>query len=165
LLSYIFVGGYNKRLIRVRQTWQSEGYGFVEFFSHALAEKALQDFYGHVMPNPDPCNMILVVQESSVHCSTLHLNEIVNLYFFYLKFLKFQVEGSRFVLLSVAMEDPGLRFSTLCRLIWRDGSWTTLLPFSIILCCRYWTVLPVLKYCFSYDTTINNFIFTTKEQM
>jgi hypothetical protein len=87
------------------------------------------------------------------------------LIFFYLKFLKFQVEGSRFVLLSVAMEDPGLRFSTLCRLIWRDGSWTTLLPFSIILCCRYWTVLPVLKYCFSYDTTINNFIFTMKEQM
>jgi len=41
------------KVIRNRQTGQSEGYGFVEFFSHASAEKALQNFTGHVMPNTD----------------------------------------------------------------------------------------------------------------
>ncbi|CAD6260709.1 unnamed protein product [Miscanthus lutarioriparius] len=41
------------KVIRNRQTGQSEGYGFVEFFSHASAEKALQNFIGHVMPNTD----------------------------------------------------------------------------------------------------------------
>jgi RNA recognition motif-containing protein len=41
------------KVIRNRQTGQSEGYGFVEFFSHASAEKALQSFTGHVMPNTD----------------------------------------------------------------------------------------------------------------
>lgn len=83
--------------------------------------------------------------------------------YLFLKFLLVQVEVSRFLLSNVAMEDPVLRFNTLCRLTWRDGSWTILFPFSIILCCRYWTVLPVLKYCFSYDTTINSFIFSMKD--
>jgi RNA recognition motif-containing protein len=41
------------KVIRNRQTGQSEGYGFVEFFSHASADKALQNFTGHVMPNTD----------------------------------------------------------------------------------------------------------------
>ncbi|KAL6650805.1 hypothetical protein ACP70R_009730 [Stipagrostis hirtigluma subsp. patula] len=41
------------KVIRNRQTGQSEGYGFVEFYSHASAEKALQNFTGHVMPNTD----------------------------------------------------------------------------------------------------------------
>ena len=83
--------------------------------------------------------------------------------FLSLKFQLVQVEGSRFVLWRVAMEDPVLRFSTLCRLTWRDGSWITLLPFSIILCCRYWTVFPVLKYCFSCAININNSMFSMRE--
>uniref|UniRef100_A0A0D3F6P5 RRM domain-containing protein n=1 Tax=Oryza barthii TaxID=65489 RepID=A0A0D3F6P5_9ORYZ len=41
------------KVIRNRQTGQSEGYGFVEFYSHGSAEKALQNFTGHVMPNTD----------------------------------------------------------------------------------------------------------------
>jgi RNA recognition motif-containing protein len=41
------------KVIRNRQTGQSEGYGFVEFYSHTSAEKALQNFTGHVMPNTD----------------------------------------------------------------------------------------------------------------
>ncbi|XP_072991353.1 polyadenylate-binding protein RBP47-like [Typha latifolia] len=41
------------KVIRNKQTGQSEGYGFVEFYSHAAAEKVLQNFSGHVMPNTD----------------------------------------------------------------------------------------------------------------
>ncbi|KAF0890309.1 hypothetical protein E2562_002721 [Oryza meyeriana var. granulata] len=41
------------KVIRNRQTGQSEGYGFVEFYSHGSAEKALQNFSGHMMPNTD----------------------------------------------------------------------------------------------------------------
>ncbi|KAG8082211.1 hypothetical protein GUJ93_ZPchr0014g46817 [Zizania palustris] len=41
------------KVIRNRQTGQSEGYGFVEFYSHGSAEKALQNFTGHMMPNTD----------------------------------------------------------------------------------------------------------------
>uniref|UniRef100_A0A0E0K1D7 RRM domain-containing protein n=1 Tax=Oryza punctata TaxID=4537 RepID=A0A0E0K1D7_ORYPU len=41
------------KVIRNRHSGVSEGYGFVEFFSHASAEKALQNFSGHVMPNTD----------------------------------------------------------------------------------------------------------------
>ncbi|WVZ74951.1 hypothetical protein U9M48_023064 [Paspalum notatum var. saurae] len=43
----------NIKVIRNRHSGVSEGYGFVEFFSHASAEKALQNFSGHVMPNTD----------------------------------------------------------------------------------------------------------------
>ncbi|KAL0909611.1 hypothetical protein M5K25_020495 [Dendrobium thyrsiflorum] len=41
------------KVIRNKQTGQSEGYGFVEFFTHAAAEKVLQTFNGHLMPNAD----------------------------------------------------------------------------------------------------------------
>ncbi|KAJ8501227.1 hypothetical protein OPV22_011779 [Ensete ventricosum] len=39
------------KVIRNKQTGQSEGYGFVEFNSHATAEKVLQSFGSHLMPN------------------------------------------------------------------------------------------------------------------
>uniref|UniRef100_A0A1D1YNZ7 Polyadenylate-binding protein RBP47 n=1 Tax=Anthurium amnicola TaxID=1678845 RepID=A0A1D1YNZ7_9ARAE len=41
------------KVIRNKQTGQSEGYGFVEFHSHAAAEKILQTFSGMIMPNTD----------------------------------------------------------------------------------------------------------------
>ncbi|CAL9183833.1 unnamed protein product [Musa hybrid cultivar] len=41
------------KVIRNKQTGQSEGYGFVEFHSHATAEKILQSFSGHLMPTTD----------------------------------------------------------------------------------------------------------------
>ncbi|KAK9166499.1 hypothetical protein Scep_001690 [Stephania cephalantha] len=40
------------KVIRNKQTGQPEGYGFVEFFSHATAEKVLQTYNGN-MPNTD----------------------------------------------------------------------------------------------------------------
>ncbi|THG06247.1 hypothetical protein TEA_025836 [Camellia sinensis var. sinensis] len=36
-----------------KQTGQSEGYGFIEFLSHAAAEKVLQSFNGTTMPNTE----------------------------------------------------------------------------------------------------------------
>ncbi|CAN0846666.1 Polyadenylate-binding protein RBP47 [Linum grandiflorum] len=41
------------KVIRNKQTGQSEGYGFVEFYSHATAEKVLQTYNGCAMPNTD----------------------------------------------------------------------------------------------------------------
>ncbi|KAG6711453.1 hypothetical protein I3842_05G054000 [Carya illinoinensis] len=41
------------KVIRNKQTGQSEGYGFVEFFSHSTAEKVLQSYNGAVMPNTE----------------------------------------------------------------------------------------------------------------
>ncbi|KAK1277222.1 Polyadenylate-binding protein RBP47 [Acorus gramineus] len=41
------------KVIRNKQTGHSEGYGFVEFHSHAAAEKVLQTYNGTVMPNTD----------------------------------------------------------------------------------------------------------------
>lgn len=41
------------KVIRNKQTGQSEGYGFVEFYSRATAEKVLQNFNGTMMPNAD----------------------------------------------------------------------------------------------------------------
>ncbi|GAU30351.1 hypothetical protein TSUD_57620 [Trifolium subterraneum] len=41
------------KVIRNKQTGQSEGYGFVEFYSRAMAEKVLQNFNGTMMPNTD----------------------------------------------------------------------------------------------------------------
>lgn len=41
------------KVIRSKQTGQSEGYGFVEFYTRAAAEKVLQSFSGHIMPNTD----------------------------------------------------------------------------------------------------------------
>ncbi|XP_052199472.1 polyadenylate-binding protein RBP47-like [Diospyros lotus] len=41
------------KVIRNKQTGQSEKYGFVEFLSHAAAEKVLQSFNGTIMPNTD----------------------------------------------------------------------------------------------------------------
>ncbi|URE44980.1 RNA-binding protein [Musa troglodytarum] len=41
------------KVIRNKQTGQSEGYGFVEFHSHGTAEKVLQNFSNHLMPNTD----------------------------------------------------------------------------------------------------------------
>ncbi|PWZ21683.1 Polyadenylate-binding protein RBP47 [Zea mays] len=43
----------NIKVIRNRHSGVSEGYGFVEFYSHVSAEKALQNFSGHVMPNTE----------------------------------------------------------------------------------------------------------------
>ncbi|KAJ7958128.1 Polyadenylate-binding protein [Quillaja saponaria] len=39
------------KVIRNKQTGLSEGYGFVEFYSHAAAEKVLQNYAGILMPN------------------------------------------------------------------------------------------------------------------
>ncbi|GKU99334.1 hypothetical protein SLEP1_g12200 [Rubroshorea leprosula] len=39
------------KVIRNKQTGQSEGYGFVEFYSRAAAEKVLQSYSGSLMPN------------------------------------------------------------------------------------------------------------------
>ncbi|KAI0507120.1 hypothetical protein KFK09_013238 [Dendrobium nobile] len=41
------------KVIRNKQTGKSEGYGFVEFFTHAAADKVIQTFTGHLMPNSD----------------------------------------------------------------------------------------------------------------
>jgi len=43
----------NIKVIRNRHSGVSEGYGFIEFYTHVSAEKALQNFSGHVMPNTD----------------------------------------------------------------------------------------------------------------
>ncbi|GFS33185.1 RNA-binding protein 47C' [Actinidia rufa] len=41
------------KVIRNKQTGLSEGYGFVEFFSHAAADKVLQNYTGKAMPNTE----------------------------------------------------------------------------------------------------------------
>jgi len=41
------------KVIRNKQTCQSEGYGFVEFLSRSAAEEALQSFSGVTMPNAE----------------------------------------------------------------------------------------------------------------
>ncbi|XWS21149.1 hypothetical protein CRYUN_Cryun30bG0030700 [Craigia yunnanensis] len=41
------------KVIRNKQTGLSEGYGFVEFFSHATAEKVLQNYCDILMPNTE----------------------------------------------------------------------------------------------------------------
>ncbi|KAI5393100.1 polyadenylate-binding protein RBP47C [Lathyrus oleraceus] len=41
------------KVIRNKHSGISEGYGFVEFFSHATAEKVLQNYAGILMPNAD----------------------------------------------------------------------------------------------------------------
>ncbi|KAH6794066.1 serine carboxypeptidase-like 40 [Perilla frutescens var. hirtella] len=41
------------KIIRNKQTGQSERYGFIEFNSHAAAEKALQSYNGTTMPNTE----------------------------------------------------------------------------------------------------------------
>lgn len=41
------------KVIRNKQTGQSEGYGFVEFYSRPTAEKVLQNYNGTMMPNTD----------------------------------------------------------------------------------------------------------------
>ncbi|XP_057503102.1 polyadenylate-binding protein RBP47-like isoform X1 [Actinidia eriantha] len=41
------------KVIRNKQTGLSEGYGFVEFFSHAAADKILQNYTGKAMPNTE----------------------------------------------------------------------------------------------------------------
>ncbi|XP_078444201.1 polyadenylate-binding protein RBP47-like [Wolffia australiana] len=41
------------KVIRNKQTGLSEGYGFVEFQSHAAAEKVIQTFNGLIMPNTE----------------------------------------------------------------------------------------------------------------
>lgn len=40
-------------MIRNKQTGQSEGYGFVEFYTHSAAEKVIHAFSGVLMPNSD----------------------------------------------------------------------------------------------------------------
>lgn len=41
------------KIIRNKQSGQSEGYGFVQFITHAAAEKTLQSYNGTLMPNTD----------------------------------------------------------------------------------------------------------------
>lgn len=41
------------KIIRNRQTGHSEGYGFLEFATHAIAERILQTYNGQMMPNID----------------------------------------------------------------------------------------------------------------
>lgn len=50
---YIFLQISSIKVIRNKQTGLSEGYGFVEFYSHATAEKVLQNYAGVLMPNTD----------------------------------------------------------------------------------------------------------------
>ncbi|KAL6207824.1 hypothetical protein ACLB2K_018777 [Fragaria x ananassa] len=47
--------GENKTIwvIRNKQTLLSEGYGFIEFFSHATAEKVIQNYAAILMPNTE----------------------------------------------------------------------------------------------------------------
>ncbi|XP_028777074.1 polyadenylate-binding protein RBP47B-like [Neltuma alba] len=44
---------YSVKVIRNKQTGQSEGYGFVEFCTRVTAEKVLQNYNGTMMPNTD----------------------------------------------------------------------------------------------------------------
>lgn len=44
---------FSVKVICNKQTGQSEGYGFVEFYSHATADKILQNYNGAIMPNTD----------------------------------------------------------------------------------------------------------------
>ncbi|KAF3435372.1 hypothetical protein FNV43_RR22461 [Rhamnella rubrinervis] len=44
---------FSVKVIRNKQTGQSEGYGFVEFYSRATAEKVLQSYNCSVMPNTE----------------------------------------------------------------------------------------------------------------
>nr|CAD1827967.1 unnamed protein product [Ananas comosus var. bracteatus] len=46
-----FSGVVSVKIIRNRQTGQSEGYGFIEFVSRATAERVLQTYNGQMMPN------------------------------------------------------------------------------------------------------------------
>ncbi|PKA56115.1 Polyadenylate-binding protein RBP47 [Apostasia shenzhenica] len=41
------------KVIRNKQTGKSEGYGFVEFYTHAAADKVIQTFNGHIMPSSE----------------------------------------------------------------------------------------------------------------
>jgi RNA recognition motif-containing protein len=41
------------KIIRNKQSGQSEGYGFIEFHSRAAAEYTLMNFNGRMMPNVD----------------------------------------------------------------------------------------------------------------
>lgn len=43
----------NAKVIRNKQSGQSEGYGFIDFVSHAAAERALQAYNGTGMPNAE----------------------------------------------------------------------------------------------------------------
>ncbi|KAB1207117.1 Polyadenylate-binding protein RBP47 [Morella rubra] len=44
---------FSVKVIRNKQTGLSEGYGFVEFYSHPTAEKVLQSYNGAMMPNTE----------------------------------------------------------------------------------------------------------------
>lgn len=44
---------FSVKVIRNKQTGQSEGYGFVEFYSRTTAERVLQNYNGSVMPNTE----------------------------------------------------------------------------------------------------------------
>jgi RNA recognition motif-containing protein len=39
------------KVIRNKQTGQSEGYGFIDFLTRAAAERVLQTYNGTIMPN------------------------------------------------------------------------------------------------------------------
>ncbi|KAF7840856.1 polyadenylate-binding protein RBP47-like [Senna tora] len=51
--SSFFTVVLSAKVIRNKQTGQSEGYGFVEFYSRATAEKVLNGYNGTMMPNTD----------------------------------------------------------------------------------------------------------------
>ncbi|XAR64069.1 hypothetical protein NMG60_11024273 [Bertholletia excelsa] len=44
---------FSVKVIRNKQNGLSEGYGFVEFYSHAVAEEVLQNYSGKTMPNTE----------------------------------------------------------------------------------------------------------------
>lgn len=44
---------FSIKVIRNKQTGQPEGYGFVEFHSHVIAENVLVNYAGMLMPNTD----------------------------------------------------------------------------------------------------------------
>lgn len=48
---FLFMQVVSAKVIRNKQTSQSEGYGFIEFASHAAAERSLETYNGQLMPN------------------------------------------------------------------------------------------------------------------
>jgi len=53
VIHFLFLQITSVKVIRNKHNGISEGYGFVEFFSHATAEKVLQNYAGVLMPNAD----------------------------------------------------------------------------------------------------------------
>lgn len=66
------------KVIRNKQTGQSEGYGFVEFYSRATAEKVLQNFNGTMIPKIR--HSVLIGLHSAQVKGVLRLLLLISLY-------------------------------------------------------------------------------------